>query len=173
MHIILRPWTSEDLDNLVRLADNPAIAKNMTDQFPHPYTREKGQAFIEFASQDTPRRILAIEVDGQLAGGIGLHPQGDVQRKNAELGYWLGEPFWGRGIITEAILQIVAYGFDHWDFTRIFARPFGTNIASQRALEKAGFTLEGRFEKTLFKNGEYLDELVYAVRRQPSNGLHE
>ena len=82
-----------------------------------------------------------------------------------ELGYWLAEPFWGQGIITRAIGQMVQYGFENFDITRIFARPFGTNIGSQKALKKAGFLLEARFEKTLFKNGQFLDELVYALRK--------
>ena len=99
-------------------------------------------------------------------GGIGVHPQTDIHFKNAELGYWLAEPLWGQGIITKAILQMVDYGFKTYDITRIFARPFGTNIGSQKALEKAGFTLEGRFEKSLFKNDEYVDELIYAIRRK-------
>ena len=165
MDFVLRPWHPDDLDDLVRFANNPAIARNMTDQFPHPYSAENGKTFIAFAISETPPRILTIEVEGHAAGGIGLHPQADIHRKNAELGYWLAEPYWGKGIITRAIGQMVEYGFEQWDFDRIFARPFGTNIGSQRALEKAGFVLEARFEKTLFKNGEYLDELIYAVRR--------
>ena len=165
IHFQLRPWGPADLDSLVQFGDNPKIAQNMTDQFPHPYTAEKAKAFITYAISNDPPNILAIEVNGQAAGGIGLHPQADIHRKNAELGYWLAEPFWGQGIITRAITQMVDYGFKHWDIGRIFARPFGTNIASQRALEKAGFTLEARLEKTIFKNGEYLDELIYAVRR--------
>ena len=113
---------------------------------------------------------LAVGGDGGRGGagrarGAAEAPQADVHRKNAELGYWLAEPYWGQGIITRAITRMVSYGFEHWDIHRIFARPFGTNIASQRALEKAGFVLEARFEKTIFKNGEYLDELVYAIRR--------
>lgn len=166
MHFTLRPWALSDLDSLVRYANNPDIAKFMTDQFPHPYTPEKARGFIEFASTALPHRILAIDVDGQAVGGIGIHPQTDIHCKNAELGYWLGEPFWGRGIMTGAIRQMVEYGFKTFGITRIFARPFGTNAGSQRALEKAGFVLEGRFEKTLFKNGEYLDELIYAVRSE-------
>lgn len=137
----------------------------MTDLFPHPYTMEKGREFITYASKGNPPNILAIEVEDQAAGGIGIHPQSDIQRKNAELGYWLAEPYWGKGIVTRAVVQMVAYGFKNWDITRIFARPFGTNYASQKVLEKAGFILEGRFEKTLFKNGEFIDELIYAVRR--------
>ena len=156
----------EDLDDLVIFADNYKIAKFMTDQFPHPYTIEKGKAFIEFASKASPTNIFAIEVDKQAAGGIGLHLQTDIQCKNAELGYWLAEPFWNKGIITKVINQIVEYGFNTYSIDRIFARPFGTNIASQRVLEKTGFTLEGRFKKSLFKNGEYLDEFIYAIRRK-------
>ena len=86
-------------------------------------------------------------------------------KENAELGYWLAEPFWGKGIITKAIKQIVDFGFKTYDITRIFARPFGTNIASQRVLEKSGFKFECKFEKTLLKNGEMLDELYYSIRR--------
>ena len=161
----IRPWAPGDLDDLVEAANNIEIAKNMTDQFPFPYTPEKGRQFIAFATSETPYRIMAIEVGGKAAGGIGLHPQTDIYSKNAELGYWLAQPHWGKGIISRAIRQMVDYGFKTWDIDRIFARPFGANTGSQKALEKAGFVLEGRFEKTLFKNGEYLDELIYAIRR--------
>lgn len=165
MNFTLRPWSLQDVDSLVKYANNPNIAKNLTNQFPHPYTKADGEKFIAFANQNSPPHILAIDINGEAVGGLGLHPQQDIQCKNAELGYWLGEPFWGNGIVTAAVKQMVTYGFKNFDMTRIFARPFGTNIASQRVLEKAGFKLEGRFEKTLFKNGEFLDELFYAVRR--------
>lgn len=161
----LRPWTMADLDSLLRYADNFNVARNMADVFPHPYTREKGIAFIKMAASATPPNILAIEIAGEAVGGIGIHPQHDIYRKNAELGYWLAEPFWGKGIITMAIRQMVPYGFAHWDITRIYARPFGHNIGSQRALEKAGFVLEAKLEQTFYKNGKYHDELIYAVRR--------
>ena len=166
MDFTLRPWTTDDLDSLVTFANNPAIAKNMTDKFPHPYTAEDGREFIEFATRENPANIFAIDINRQASGGIGLHPQADIHRKNAELGYWLAEPYWGNGIITKAIVQMVDYGFRTFDIKRIFARPFGTNTGSQKALQKAGFTLEGQFEKTYFKNGEYLDELVYAIRKE-------
>ena len=165
MQFLLRPWAPTDLDSLVRHANNSDIAKFLTDAFPHPYTEDNGKAFIAFATKDDPIHIFAIDVEGEAVGGIGIHPQADVQRKNAELGYWLAEPFWGKGIITNAIKQIIEFGFKTYDINRIFARPYGTNIGSQKVLEKAGFVLEGRFEKTIFKNGEFLDELVYAVRR--------
>jgi ribosomal-protein-alanine N-acetyltransferase len=165
----LRPWESQDLDSLVRYANNKKIADFMTNKFPHPYTEENGRMFIEFARSHA--FIMAIEVEGKACGGIGLHPQDDIQCKNAELGYWLAEAYWGQGIITRAILQMLEYGFKNLDIDRIFARPFGSNRASQRVLEKTGFKLEARFEQAFFKNGEYLDELVYGFRRGQSPGI--
>jgi ribosomal-protein-alanine N-acetyltransferase len=166
MNFILRPWKITDVNSLVKYGNNYKIAKNLADQFPHPYTMEKAKLYIEVATKDIPYNRLAIEINGEAAGGIGIHPKSDIECKNAELGYWLGEPFWGNGIMTQAIIQIVDYGFKNFDIDRIFARPFGTNVPSQRALEKAGFILEAKFEKTFFKSGEYLDELIYAVRRE-------
>ena len=165
MDIQLRKWALTDLDTLVRYANNPRIAQYLTNQFPHPYAPEHGRAFIAMTNEADPTRIFAIEVAGEACGAIGLHLQQDVYAKNAELGYWLAEPFWGRGIMPQAIGQIVPYGFATFDINRIYARPFGPNLASQRVLEKAGFTLEARFAQTVFKYGEYIDELVYAIRR--------
>ena len=99
----LRPWKMSDIDNLVSYANNWNIAKNMTDKFAFPYTTENARAFIEFATKDNPIHIFAIDIDEQAIGGIGIHPQEDIHRKNAELGYWLAEPFWGKGIISKAI----------------------------------------------------------------------
>jgi len=165
MDFILRPWTINDLDSLVSNANNDQIARFLTDGFPHPYTKENGKAFIAMATKDDPIHIFAIEVNGKAVGGIGIHPQQDIMKKNAELGYWLGEAYWGKGIITKAITEMIQFAFTTFDITRIYARPFGTNLASQRVLEKAGFTLEARIEKNIFKNGEFLDELIYAVRK--------
>ncbi|MCC6384482.1 MAG: GNAT family N-acetyltransferase, partial [Bacteroidia bacterium] len=122
--------------------------------------------FIEFAIADNPVHIFAIEVNNEAVGGIGIHPQSDIFFKNAELGYWLAEQYWGRGIISNAVKQMVDFTFTTYRIDRIFARPFGTNIASQKVLEKNNFKLEGRFEKVIFKNGEYADELVYGYRRE-------
>ena len=163
--IKLRDWSPNDLDNLVRYGNNPKIARNLTDAFPYPYTEEAGRLFIEKACSHRPRRIFAVSLNYEAVGAVGIHPQEDIFCKNAELGYWLAEPFWGRGIMVQAVRTIVDYGFKTWPIRRIFARPFGNNTASQRVLEKVGFTLEARFEKTLFKNGCLLDEPVYAVRR--------
>lgn len=166
MNFSLRPWTTLDIDSLVLHANNFNIAKNMTDGFSFPYTVESGNAFIRFATQDHPIHIFAIDINGQASGGIGIHPQADILRKNAELGYWLAEKFWGQGIISRAIPQMVKFAFDTYDINRVFARPFSTNIASQRVLEKSGFKLEAKLEGTIFKNGEYLDELIYSIKRR-------
>ena len=165
MEFKLRSWNLNDLESLVKYANNYNIAKNLTNQFPHPYTKENGESFIAMATKNDPLTIFAIEINGQVAGGIGLHLQQDIHCKNAELGYWLAEPFWGKGIITRAIKQIVAYGFKTFEIDRIFARPFGYNLGSQKVLTKSGFLLEGKFEKTIYKFGEYQDELIYAVRK--------
>lgn len=166
MEFKLRPWEKDDLKSLIKHANNQSIAKNMMDDFPHPYTEKEGNEFLEFAMKNNPPLIMAIEIDGEAVGSIGLHPQNDIQRKNGELGYWLSESYWNKGIITKAIKEMVKYGFDNFDIERIFARPFGTNIASIKALEKAGFRLEAHLENTLYKNEEYQDELIYALRKK-------
>lgn len=163
MNFILRPWRHEDIYNLVEYANNYKIARFLTNGFPHPYTEENGRRFLEYATQSDS--IFAIEIENKACGSIGLHSQSDIHSRNMELGYWLAEPYWGMGIMTEAIKQIVAYGFQSFDINRIFARPFGTNKASQRVLEKAGFELEATFKSTLYKYDEFIDEMVYAIRK--------
>lgn len=166
---ILRPWQKEDLDNLVAMANNKKIARYMTDAFPYPYTREAGIQFIKRNSKAQPVQVMAIVIEDKAAGGIGIFPQTDIMRKNAEMGYWLGEPYWGQGIITRAIKEMTTYAFDTFDIERIYARPFGSNIASQKVLEKAGFILEAQIKKSIYKNGLFEDELIYAIRRKQPN----
>jgi RimJ/RimL family protein N-acetyltransferase len=165
MDFELREWKMKDLGNLLMHANNYKIAKNMTNAFPYPYTEKFGRLYISKAITTKPTQVFAIDIAGEAVGSIGVYPQTDIHCRNAEMGYWLAEHYWGQGIITEAILQMVDYSFTNLDIDRIFARPFGSNTASQRVLEKAGFVPEARFEKTIFKNGEYLDELFYAVRK--------
>lgn len=165
MNVTLRKWNLEDIDQLVAIANNKKIADNLTNNFPHPYTRESGEGFIDMALAQDPTCIFCIDIDGIAWGATGLHVQPDLFCKNMELGYWLAEAQWGKGVMSSAVRQIVEYGFDVFDINRIFARPFHTNIGSQKVLEKAGFTLEGRFEKTIFKSDKYYDELVYAIRK--------
>src|ERR1041385_6489097 len=147
MNFSLRPFRDSDLENFLLHSNNFEVAKNLTDKFPYPMTLEFAKNTIEFAAKDNPTRRFAIDVNGELVGAIGIHPKEDIERKNAELGYWLAEKYWGKGIMTNAIKQMVEYGFKNFDVDRIFARPFGTNIASQKVLEKAGFIFEGKFEK--------------------------
>jgi ribosomal-protein-alanine N-acetyltransferase len=165
MEFQLRSWKLSDAESLAKHADNPDIASKMTDGFPHPYTFEHAVRFIEKFKDQDPIRLFAIVIQGEAAGGIGIHLQQDIYRFNAELGYWLSADYQRQGIIPRAILQMVDYTFKNFEVNRIFARPFGSNLASRKALEKFAFRLEARFEKSLVKNGNPEDELVYAIRR--------
>jgi len=160
--MVLRKWNESDLNNLVKYANNIKIANRLTNGFPHPYTEEDGKAYLSTVISDNPTKVFAIEVTGEAVGSIGIFPQTDIHEKNAEMGYWLAEEYWGQGIMVEAIKEITAYGFQTFDIIRIFARPFSTNLQSQRVLEKAGFELEARLKKAIYKNGEFMDELIYA-----------
>ncbi len=165
MHLVLRPWQESDLHDLVQHANNATVAGFMTDQFPHPYTEDAGRQFIALTASHAPRRMFAIAVAGRVAGAIGIHPQTDILSKNAEIGYWLGETYWGQGLATEAVKQMIVYGFRNFDILRIYGRVFGNNPASARVLEKCGFEKEAHFHQTIFKNGVLLDELIYGLRR--------
>ncbi len=142
-----RPFRMEDLFSLVKYANDPFVADRLTDAFPHPYTEEHGRAFLERVIAASPPTHRAIVVDGEACGAVGLHAQSDVWKRNLEIGYWLAQKHGGQGIMTEAIKRMVEFGFATYpDIDRIFARPYGSNIASQRSvLEKAelGFNLEG------------------------------
>lgn len=165
MDFKLRHWHIDDLNSLVKHANNFEIAKNLTDAFPYPYTEEHGRAFIAMATKDDPVHIFAIDVNGEPVGAIGIHPQSDIMKKNAEMGYWLSQRYWGQGIISRAISQMVDFAFKTYDITRVYARPYGTNLASQRVLEKNGFKLEAHIKENIYKNGEFLDELIYGYRK--------
>lgn len=163
MEFTLRPWLISDAKSLVKNANNFNIAKFVC-HIPFPYTIKDAENFLTMAVQKSDN-FFCIEVDNEAIGGIGIHPQQNVHCKNAEIGYWLAEPFWSQGIISNAIPKIVAYGFEKFDINRIHATVFGNNLASQRVLEKSGFILEAHLHKTIFKNNEYLDELIYAIRK--------
>lgn len=166
MPVSLRPFTESDADSLARNANNPAIENWLNDGFPVPYGRADAVGWISLATAEKPYTMLAIDLDGEAIGSIGLYPQTNVLRRNIEMGYWLGEPHWGKGYATRAIKMMTAYAFLEFpDVERVFARAFGNNTGSQRALEKAGFTREARLEKTVWKNGRWEDELFYGIRR--------
>jgi len=167
MHLTLRScevrsWESGDLQSLVVQANNRNIWINLRDRFPHPYTTSAGRTFIRNARRITPETLFAIAVDRQAVGGIGYVLQQDVDRMSAEIGYWLGESFWGRGIVTEALVAVTRYAIDRHGLTRVFAVPFAYNTGSIRVLEKAGYELEGRLRRSAIKNGEIVDQLQYA-----------
>jgi RimJ/RimL family protein N-acetyltransferase len=163
----IRPWVQTDLDSLVRYANNRNIWLQLRDRFPHPYTRESGRAWLREASSTTPTTSFAITVDAEAVGGIGVVLQDDVDRVSAEIGYWLCEPLWGRGIMTAALNRFTDWSFEAFDLTRIFALPFARNVASRRVLEKAGYRLEAELKTSAIKNGEILDQAMYARFRSP------
>ena len=158
---ILRTWTSDDAGSLVKHADNPRIAAMMRDGFPSPYLSEDAHRFISMATGTTKNIFLAIEVRGEAAGGIGIHPFADVKRRSAEIGYWLSESLWKKGIVTDAVRALVPVAFNHYDIVRLEAGIFSNNLASMRVLEKCGFTREAVHKKAITKNGELLDEVIY------------
>jgi RimJ/RimL family protein N-acetyltransferase len=162
----LRKWRNDDVEDLVRFANNVNISRNLTNHFVNPYTIENGRSFLNMVSEQHPVQIFAIEVENHASGSIGIHPQSDIMLKNAELGYWLAECYWGNNIISSAIVKMVDYAFQTFDIDRIFARPFGSNVGSQKALIKAGFVQEAYFKNTIYKNNQYEDELVFAIRRK-------
>ena len=161
----LREWRPEDAAALARHADNRKIWRNVRDHFPHPYTLADAETWIERAGGDQPPTQLAIELDGEAAGGIRVFLQRDVERRSAELGYWLGEAHWGRGVMTEAVRRYTALAFETFDLLRIYAVVFEWNPASCRVLEKAGYVLEGRLRKAVVKDGVVLDQFLYATVR--------
>ena len=162
----VRPYRLDDKADLVRLADNDKVFANVRDAFGHPYTAEAADLWIAHAMGADPMTSFAIEVEGAFAGGIGVKLQTDVDRISAELGYWLGEPFWGRGIATAAIAGFVPWAFEAFDLERIYATPFHWNVASCRALEKASFNKEGVMRRAALKGGVVADLPLYARLRR-------
>lgn len=164
-HIILRPFVKSDAKNLAKNADNNNIAQFLTDAFPSPYKLEDAIRFIENINKNNPPNVFGIDYNGEVIGGIGIHLKEDIYRKNAEMGYWLAEPFWGQGIMTKAVEAMVNYGFENFDIHRIYACPFSNNPKSKRVLEKAGMKYEATLKEAVFKNGKFLDQLYYSVIR--------
>ena len=150
----LREWKLSDIISLAENANNINIWNHVRDYFPHPYSEEDGKQFIESVlGKPKPAVDLAIVVQEKTVGGIGLVLQKDVERISAEIGYWLGENYWNKGIMTEAIKQMVTYAFSHFPLRKIYAPVFDFNIASQKVLQKAGFELEAVLKQAAIKNG--------------------
>jgi [ribosomal protein S5]-alanine N-acetyltransferase len=163
----IRPWREGDETALVRHADDTAIWSQVRDLFPTPYTREDAEQWIELAGEDAEITDFAIEVDGEAVGGIGYAQQADVNRCSAEIGYWVGKAWWGRGIATEALTALSDAVFAlHPEIVRIYAVPFADNIGSRRVLEKCGYALEGIMCDAAIKNGRLRDQAMYALLRR-------
>lgn len=162
---LLREWQPGDEESLVRNANSRNVWRNLRDAFPHPYTLADAVHWIETANPSSPITNFAIVVDGAAAGGIGLVLKDDVFRRSAEIGYWLGEKYWGRGIVSEAVRAVTDYAFATFDLCRVYAGVFEWNPASMRVLEKAGYEFECRMKKSVTKDGQTIDELMYAVVR--------
>jgi ribosomal-protein-alanine N-acetyltransferase len=160
---VIRGWKKGDEISLQRNADNPNISGCLLDRFPSPYTMEAAQFWVDHQLYQDPLVNFAITINDEVVGVIGLEPREDVYRKTALLGYWLSEELWGKGIITEAVKLITAYAFANLDIIRIQAGVLSKNPASMRVLEKAGYQKEGISKNAIIKNGEVLDEHIYAI----------
>jgi RimJ/RimL family protein N-acetyltransferase len=158
----IRPWRRDDAESIARYANNRKIWLGVRDLFPHPYTIHDAHEFLQRVMSEQPELKFCVEVDGVAVGGIGVHPGQDVHRHTATVGYWLGEQFWGRGIMTEVVTAVTDFCFASFPLRRISAEVFSSNPASARVLEKAGFNFEGRLKNHVLKDGKLLDTLLYA-----------
>lgn len=155
----------EDAPALAQAANNRKVWIMLRDRMPHPYTLRDAEIFLRRAVEEAGGDSFCIEVDGALAGSIGVRVQSDVHRFTGELGYWLAEPYWGRGIASAAVEAMVAHTFATLPLQRICATVSENNPASARVLEKTGFQFEGRLRRNVFKDGVILDSLLYSHLR--------
>lgn len=158
----IRPWRLDDAQSLAKHANNRKIWLGLRDLFRHPYTIQDAREFLQRATSEQPEMKFCVEIEGAAVGGIGVHPGHDVYRHTATVGYWLGEQFWGRGVMTEALIAVADFSFDNFPLRPLAAEVFANNPASARVLEKAGFTFEARLKNNVMKDGEVLDSLLYA-----------
>lgn len=172
---MIRPWRPGDEASLVAHANNYNVWRNLRDRFPHPYRMEDAREWIRGAGVESPQINFAIVVDGEAVGGIGLVLNGDIHRCSAEIGYWLGEASWGRGIVTEAVRALTQWAFDNFNLSRIYAGVMEWNPASMRVLEKAGYQFEGRLRKAVIKQNQVMDEFIYSIVRdkEPRHAMSE
>lgn len=161
----VRSWRKDDLKALLKHADNAKIAANLRDQFPHPYTRRDGIDFLEYTQMQEPECSFAIEFGGEAVGGVGFLIGRDIARISAEMGYWLSEVYWGRGIATRAVTAMSEWAFDNYKLTRVFALAFAHNAASVRVLEKSGFERECLLRRSAIKQSVVLDQILFAKVR--------
>ena len=161
----VRSWKWSDVEAIVRHANNRNVWINLRDRFPYPYTASDARRWLESVVGFQPETNFAIAVGDEAVGGIGFSIQYDVAHRSAEIGYWLGEEVWGRGIATDALLAVTDYAFANFDLCRLYANVFAWNPASARVLEKAGYSFEGRLKRSVTKDGQTIDQLIYAIIR--------
>ena len=159
---VVRSYRPDDAAGLAAHGNNRKIWLNLRDRFPHPFSASDGAAYIASVLARPEQTSFAIAVDGRAVGGISLRVGTDIERLSAELGYWLGEAFWGHGIVSDAVAAVTEFGFRELHLARIFAVPFAHNAASHRVLEKAGYQREGLLRAGAIKDGQILDEYLYA-----------
>ena len=164
MNCKIRRWELSDARDLAAALSNKKIQDNLRDGLPYPYTEQDGKEFISamLAANENDTFAFAITVNGKVIGSIGAFRQGNIHRQTAELGYYIAEEYWGKGIMTEAVKQLCDYVFSHTDIIRIYAEPFAYNIGSCRVLEKAGFQYEGTLRSNALKNGNVFDMKMYS-----------
>ncbi|MCL1937388.1 MAG: GNAT family N-acetyltransferase [Candidatus Azobacteroides sp.] len=163
-NFILREWQISDVISLAENADNINIWNNVRDSFPYPYSAKDAEEFITTASaKSKPATDLAVVVDGKAVGSIGIVPQPDVERFNAEIGYFIGEKYWNRGIISNAVKEMIAYAFANFPLQKLYASVFDFNLASQKVLHKAGFEREAILKLGAVKNGRFIDLHYYSL----------
>jgi RimJ/RimL family protein N-acetyltransferase len=154
----VRSFEYSDKPAIAKYANNYNIYKNLRDRFPYPYTEQLAEEWLIQVANQSPEMNFAIANKDELIGGIGLDPKDDVHHYTVEIGYWLGEPFWGKGIATSAVKAVTKYAFENFEFIRIYADVFEGNEASMKVLENAGYSLEARLRKSVFKEGQFLDQ---------------
>ncbi|MFQ5349301.1 MAG: GNAT family N-acetyltransferase [Thermoanaerobaculia bacterium] len=164
----IRSYRAGDAAALVAYADNRNVSRNLRDRFPYPYTADAAARWLKHVAAEEPQTSFAIATVDELIGGIGVELGEDIHHRTGEIGFWLGEPFWGRGIVTAAVVAFTPWAFERFALVRIWAGVFESNLASARVLEKAGYAFEGRHRGAVVKDGRVLDELVYA--RLSGNG---
>lgn len=164
MNCIIRKWEPGDADALATIIGNKAVLDNLRDGIPYPYTVADAEKFISamLAADSNKVFAFAVEYDGRLAGSVGIYRCDNIHYRTAEVGYYIGEEFWGRGIASLAVRMACDYVFEHTDIIRLFAEPFAYNTASCRVLEKAGFQFEGLLRRNAEKNGRVLDMKMYS-----------
>ena len=175
MIFTLRDWRMSDAESLAQNANNPKIAQKLRDAFPSPYTGKDAEFFIHICKESEPTEQItkAVDVSGAAVGCIGLTFGKDVYRKSAELGFWLGEDYWGNGIMTAAVKELSSWAFQNRDIVRIYAEVFEGNFASEKVLLKAGFMREAIHKKAVVKDGVLMDSQIFVLLKEESDKMEK